>query len=101
LCLGPDGDQALVARLHANARVSNRHLVLPLEQYATLTGFAEANDLFIAHAVELGAAVLTGALQRAGIARDEIDVVVSTTITASRCRRSRPASPNSSGYAPT
>ena len=81
MCLGPDGDQALLARLHANAQVSSRHLVLPLEQYATLTGFGESNDLFIAHAVQLGAAALTGALQRAGIAPDEVDVVISTTIT--------------------
>ena len=81
MCLGPDGNQALLARLHANARVSNRHLVLPLEQYATLTGFGESNDLFIAHAVQLGAAALTGALQRAGIAPGEVDVVISTTIT--------------------
>ena len=81
MCLGPDGNQALLARLHANAQVSVRHLVLPLEQYATLTGFGESNDLFIAHAVQLGAAALTGALQRAGIAPDEVDVVISTTIT--------------------
>ena len=81
MCLGPDGNQALLARLHANAQVSSRHLVLPLEQYATLTGFGESNDLFIAHAVQLGAAALTGALQRAGIAPDEVDVVISTTIT--------------------
>ena len=81
ICLGPDGDQALLARLHANAQVSSRHLVLPLEQYATLTGFRESNDLFIAHAVQLGAAALTGALQRAGIAPDEVDVVISTTVT--------------------
>jgi len=81
MSLGPDGDQALLARLHANAQVSSRHLVLPLEQYATLTGFGESNDLFIAHAVQLGAAALTGALQRAGIAPDEVDVVISTTIT--------------------
>ena len=81
MCLGQDGNQALLARLHANAQVSSRHLVLPLEQYATLTGFGESNDLFIAHAVQLGAAALTGALQRAGIAPDEVDVVISTTIT--------------------
>ena len=81
MCLGPDDNQALLARLHANAQVSSRHLVLPLEQYATLTGFGESNDLFIAHAVQLGAAALTGALQRAGIAPDDVDVVISTTIT--------------------
>lgn len=81
ICLGPDGNQALLTRLHTNARVSSRHLVLPLEQYATLTGFGESNDLYIAHAVQLGAAALTGALQRAGIAPDEVDVVISTTIT--------------------
>lgn len=81
LCLGPGSGQALLARLHAGARVSSRHLVLPLEQYATLTGFGESNDLFIANAVQLGAAALSGALQRAGIRGDEVDVVISTTVT--------------------
>ncbi|MBA3021259.1 3-oxoacyl-[acyl-carrier-protein] synthase III C-terminal domain-containing protein [Propionicimonas sp.] len=81
LCLGPDGNQALLQRFHDHARVSTRHLVLPLEQYATIADFRESNDLFIANAVELGAAALTGALQRAGIDADEVDVVISTTIT--------------------
>ena len=80
-CLGPDGNQALLERFHSHARVSSRHLVLPLEQYATITDFRESNNLFITNAVELGAAALTGALQRAGIGADEVDVVVSTTIT--------------------
>src|SRR5680860_1314960 len=79
--LGPDGNQALLARLHGNAQVSSRHLVLPLEQYTTLTGFGQSNDLFIAHAVQLGAAALTGALGRGGIAPDEVDVVISATST--------------------
>jgi alkylresorcinol/alkylpyrone synthase len=81
VCLGPDGNQALLARLHEHARVSSRHLVLPLEQYATIPGFRESNDLFITHAVQLGAEALNGALQRAGIGADEVDVVISTTIT--------------------
>lgn len=80
-CLGPDGNRALVERLHENARVSSRHIVMPIEEYAVLTGFGQANDLFIEHAVALGAEALTGALQRAGIRPDELDVVISTTIT--------------------
>lgn len=81
LCLGSDGDQGLLRRLHANTAVGSRHLVLPLEQYATLTGFGQSNDLFIAHAVQLGAAALTGALLRAGIPPEAVDLVISTTIT--------------------
>jgi alkylresorcinol/alkylpyrone synthase len=80
-CLGPDGNPDLVERLHDNAQVSSRHLVLSLERYATLTGLEESNDLFITHAVELGAGALTGALQRAGVEADEVDIVISTTIT--------------------
>jgi len=80
-CLGPDGNKAMLERLHANAHVSSRHLVLPLERYATLAGFAASNDLFIEHAIELGAEALTGALRRAGIGADEVDVVISATVT--------------------
>ncbi|MEP7035792.1 MAG: 3-oxoacyl-[acyl-carrier-protein] synthase III C-terminal domain-containing protein [Dermatophilaceae bacterium] len=81
MCLEPGDNRAVLARLHANARVSSRHLVLPLEQYADLRDFGQSNDLFIEHAVKLGAEALTGALQRSGIAPDEVDVIISTTIT--------------------
>jgi alkylresorcinol/alkylpyrone synthase len=81
LCLDQDPNQSLLRRLHASSQVSSRHLVLPLEQYATISGFKESNDLFIANAVQLGAAALSGALQRAGIVAADVDVVISTTVT--------------------
>lgn len=79
--LRPDDNHALLRRLHGNSKVSTRHTVLPIEQYATLNGFSESNDLFISHAVQLGAEALKGALERAGIAPDELDIVFSTTVT--------------------
>lgn len=81
VCLGPDGDHALMAHLAKSTRVSARHLVLPLERYATLSGFQESNDLFVAHAVRLGTEAVTGVLRRARIDPREVDMIISTTVT--------------------
>jgi alkylresorcinol/alkylpyrone synthase len=74
-------DERVLRRFHTNAGVAARHLVLPLEQYGTLETFDQANDLFLEHAVALGARALEDALKAAGLAPSDIDLVVSTTVT--------------------
>ncbi len=81
VCLGPDGNHELVRRLHANALVESRHLSLPLEDYAGLADFGAANDVFIDMASELAVQAIEGALESAGIRPDEVDVIISTTVT--------------------
>jgi len=71
----------LLERVHANAGVSHRHLALPLERYAALADFGEANTEFIRVAVDLGAEAVGQALQSAGLRPTDVDLVVSTTVT--------------------
>lgn len=81
LVLDAPGGSALLARLHASARVSTRHLCLPLERYAELKGFTEANDAFLVEATELGARAVRGAIEDAGLDRADVDLLMSTTVT--------------------
>lgn len=74
-------NEAVVRRFHENAQVSTRHTALPLEQYAELADFTESNDAFIEAAVELGARAVTDALKAVGLTPQDVDYIVSATVT--------------------
>ncbi|WP_406099421.1 type III polyketide synthase [Streptomyces sp. NBC_01013] len=80
-CLPSGADRRVLDRLHENARVRTRNMVLPLERYAELDGFGDANDVFIGAAVDLGAAALRGALRRAGLRPTDVDLLMFTSVT--------------------
>ena len=78
----PDpGSRALLQRFHTAAGVRTRHLALPLEAYAGLSGFTEANDAFIRVGVNLGEQAVNEALAACGLGPRDIDVLMTTTVT--------------------
>ncbi|MFI8292083.1 type III polyketide synthase [Streptomyces sp. ms191] len=79
--LPPGTDGGLLRRLHAAARVETRHLALPLDRYRDLGAFGETNRLFVELAADLGADAARQALDEAGVRPEEVDLVVSTTVT--------------------
>lgn len=80
-CLPPGTGRRVLDRLHENARVRTRNMVLPLESYAELGGFGDANDVFIRAAVDMGADALRGALRTAGLRPEDVDLLMFTSVT--------------------
>ncbi|RMH21507.1 MAG: type III polyketide synthase [Acidobacteria bacterium] len=68
-------------RLHRNVLVGGRHLALALDDYPQLTTWGAANDAWLRVAQEVGGAALAAALDGAGVKRDGIGLLISTTVT--------------------
>lgn len=81
LVLPDDASTDLLRRLHDNAGVQSRHLVLPLEEYPKLDGFGAANDVFIRAGLDLGSRAVADALDRAGLSPQDVDLVMATSVT--------------------
>jgi len=68
-------------RLHRNVLVGGRHLALPMEEYDGLTSWGRANDAWIRVAQELGERAVRSALDRANLTVDDIDCLITVTVT--------------------
>ncbi|MDP9394413.1 MAG: type III polyketide synthase [Actinomycetota bacterium] len=73
--------RALLERTHAATGVRARHLALPLERYGELAGFREANDAFVETGTDLAEVALTQALKQAGLAPEDVDLVMAVSVT--------------------
>jgi alkylresorcinol/alkylpyrone synthase len=78
--LGP-AQRALLERLHGNAGVDTRHIVLPLPDYRALRGIVATNDRYIEEALDLGERALRGALESAGLTARDVDLLIVTSVT--------------------
>jgi len=68
-------------RLHRNVLVGGRHLALPIEEYGELTTWGKANDAWIRVGLEVGEAATRDALARAGVGLDEVDALITVSVT--------------------
>jgi alkylresorcinol/alkylpyrone synthase len=68
-------------QIHRNVLVGGRHLALPIEGYAKLRGFGDANAAFIECGLELGEQAIRAALASAGLAPADVDHIFSVTVT--------------------
>jgi len=68
-------------RLHKNVLVGGRHLALPIDDYAGLDSWGDANDAWIRVAQEVGGAAVTDALERAGLGTADVDALLFVTVT--------------------
>ena len=71
----------VMRRLHTSSQVTTRHLALPLERYADLGGFSGSNSTFIEVGLDLAERAVRDALDRAGLTPQDVDLVMSVSVT--------------------
>ncbi|MBC7291938.1 MAG: type III polyketide synthase [Actinotalea sp.] len=80
--LAPDPtSRALLAKVHRNSGVTTRHLALSPHEYAGLGDFGATNELFRTLGTDLAEQAAAEALRSAGIAPQEVDHVLFTSVT--------------------
>ena len=67
--------------LHRNVLVGGRHLAMPIEEYEHLETWGQANDAWIRVAQDVGELAIRDGLQKAGLDTDEIDSLITVTVT--------------------
>jgi alkylresorcinol/alkylpyrone synthase len=68
-------------RLHKNVLVGGRHLALPIEDYAGLDTWGQANDAWIRVGLELGERAILDALEQAGLEARDVDALMTVSVT--------------------
>ncbi len=75
------GDRRTLARWFASVGVERRHTALPAAAYPSLRGFGASNRAWIDAGLELATEVAAAALDQAGLAPRELDLLATTTVT--------------------
>jgi alkylresorcinol/alkylpyrone synthase len=74
-------ERVFLDRLHAAAEVETRHTTLPLADCGVLQGAEAVNDRYIDEATLLGERALRRALDAAGLAAADLDLLIVTSVT--------------------
>ena len=75
------GNPGLLERLHSRCGVDHRHLTLPMENYAQIQTWGQANDLWIEAAQELGSSAICRAISPLGLAPQDIHALYFVSVT--------------------
>lgn len=65
----------IIDRIHSNCGVDFRHLMFPIDDLGTYSGFGQSNDAWIKGALDLGQKAIASALERAGITAAQVSAI--------------------------